>query len=202
MLTILVPVTPETDAYLPGFISTIEHCTDVPMQVIIHGSGSKQDLGCAEVMARLSNVHAVFDRKRYSFVDATSKMVSAMSKDSSDIVVVSCPKVRLNDKRWFGKIQRVFEVDQRALVVTTDTNRRESTLAPCRRARTAEPSGGDLTAFRLAGGTVNSMTLEGADDVPTALHREAFKNGCYSWHHPGIRYHRIACPESLEGQAR
>lgn len=198
MLNFLLPVNRQTDSLVGEFVATAIGNTDVPFGILIHTSGPRSDFPCVESAMQIPEVHVVRDRKPQSFANAFCKLLSTTTK--KHLVALAHPSVRLDDPKWFGKVQRIFMLDSNAALITTDVNTRSIAAPPSRRLRKAKPYDCMFAIMRNVFPPENFVDM--ADDALVAgLHTAAFGMGCFVWHHGGVRYSRVECPERLEEPA-
>lgn len=196
MLYFLIPVSKKTDALVPGLVDSLDACTDVPFKIAVHISGPRRDYRCVDALKHREDVHIVHEMKIHSFSEAACKLNFVTSLYMGKALrALTHPSVRLNDRKWFGKIQRIFEIDHNAGLVTTDPNTRSETSPPSRRSRKARPTGCGFAIYKKP---FDEDVFIGGDDVIARMHDKAFALGGFVWNHGGIRYERVSCPENLE----
>lgn len=96
-------------------------------------------------------------------------------------------EVRLEDKKWIGKIRQVFDRDPGAAMVDMHPNTIATTAAPVKRSRRLPIDDCKLVVVKTRFVTAKELVLDDRSP-PKQWLEEALKTGHSVWHHPGVKF--------------
>lgn len=194
MLDILLPLPAANQALVPECIQCISRCTDVPFRlVVIADGGTRMDL--LQLEGFLSNYQAqwkLLHNEKPVYLNQTLR--EGLEDCNSRITAIIAPQVRLDDVKWFGKMQQIFHRDSSAFVVDTTPNTKSATLYPMKRSH-MHPTGDGCRFAVVQTAFVKNKNPYGRVDPISFWSRAAIAGGGSSWTAPGVRYHLVDCVE-------
>lgn len=185
MLDIVMPIPASARDHIPGCIEALLESTDLPLRVIAILDGGDRE-AVQEAQRALADVdHVLMHNKIPEGLNCCVQ--DAQKEIRQQMVVVMQPWVRLRDPKWFGKVQRIFQVDPICGVVDTLPNTASTSIAPVKRSTNRLPDPG--CPFAIFNGNFFKRSLLSATlDPVVSLSRAALSGGGTAWHHGGVNY--------------
>lgn len=190
MLDILIPTPAANQGLVPDCVEAIIKCTDVPFRVVvIADGGTRKDLQTvSDYFATYVGAWKLLHNPEAVYLNRT--LQEGLDECVSRLVAIIAPQVRLDDVKWFGKVQQVFHRDPTTCLVDMWPNTKSSTLFPVKRAHTNPVVEG--CHFALASTQfVKSKPPYGRVDPMVHWSRQAMASGGSSWSAPGVRFHVV-----------
>lgn len=188
MLDIVMPILASNRDLIPDCVEAIMDSSDLPFRIIAVLDGGEK-AAVDEVTRALSAVDHVLMHNPLP-EDLNCCVQDGRKEIRQPMVVLMRPEVRLTDPKWFGKVQRIFQVDPICGVVDTLPNTTSASMAPVKRSVNRPPDPGCRFAI-LAGGFFRNTVLSFREDPVVSLARSAMNGGGTAWHHGGVNYHLI-----------
>ena len=186
MLDIVMPIPARERDHIPGCIEALLESTDLQLRVIAVLDGGEQR-AAQEAKRFLAEVdHVLMHNEIPEGLNVCLR--DAQKEIRQQLVVVMQPWVRLTDPKWFGKVQRIFQVDPICGVVDTLPKTASTSIAPVKRTINRPPDAGCPFAV-LNGAFFKRALLHSTNDPIVTLARSALNGGGTAWHHGGVSYY-------------
>jgi hypothetical protein len=187
LLDILIPTPAANQALVPDAVEQLVRCTDVPFRLIVIVDG-----GVRPDLQQLEDFLAAYDKPWKLLHNPTAVYLNQTLREGIDEcvakqTVVMGPQVRLDDVKWFGKVQQIFHRDPTCCVVDLWPNTKSTTLYPLKRAHN-NPAAEGCRFIVVSTQFAKSKPPYGRVDPVTHWSRAAIASGGSSWAAPGVRY--------------
>jgi len=189
LLDVLIPVSVANVALVPDAIDRFNKCTDIPTRiVVIADGGMRRDLSILEsYLPSLDHWKLLHNEKP---VQLNQSIREALEEINTKTFALVGPHVRIDDPKWFGKVQQIFSRDPICGIADMWPNTKSSTLYPVKRAQN-NPA---LVGCRFAVvQTAFAKKVPPFGDVDPVAHwsKLALTGGGSAWSVPGVRYFEV-----------
>lgn len=190
MLDILIPTLAANQGLVPDAVEQFARCTDVPFRlVVIVDGGIREDFAPLEqFLARYEKPWKLLHNGQPVGLNQTLR--EGIDECAAKLTVVMGPQVRLDDVRWFGKVQQIFHRDPTCCIVDMWPNTKSTTLYPLKRAHN-NPAADGCRFIVVSTQFARSKGPFGRVDPITHWSRAAIASGGSTWAAPGVRYHVV-----------
>lgn len=191
MLNIVLPVPISNAELVPECLEAIEACTLEPFElhVIIDG-GEKRDWGMVDsALMKFQRPWKLTHHQKPIHLNACLREALSMANIRNRVTAVVGPEVRLQDPKWFSKMERVFMAALSCGIADADPDTKSTTMPPVRRASHRHPSGCRL--FLLSTRFAIATPPIGPIDPSEHWSQQAIASGGTSWHVPSVRYTEV-----------
>lgn len=194
MLDIILPLQLSNLDLAIDAIGCIERSTDFPFKLTVIVDG-----GLREDIVQVESFLAGYDKPwrllhNAKAVGLNQTLREAIECCTEKLTAIIMPTVRINDAKWFGKVQMVFSRDPIAAIIDTTKDTKSSTLHPVKRAHNKPVDPGCHFAV-LQTAFAKKVQPYGDVDPFTYWSRQALSGGGSSWAAPGVSYYEIESEE-------
>lgn len=190
MLDFIITTPAANIALVPDCLRSIEVFTEAPMtiKVVVDGGGQAQvDTIRATLSAMPKHIEWRLAHEPKP-VGQLSLLNRALKTPKHPMSVVMPSHVRLDDKKWVGKVRQLFDRDPGLALVDMSPNSHASTAAPIRRKRRDLPIDQTFFVAKTRFVTAHELAMR-EDSAFKQWFEHAFATGHSCWYHPGVRFH-------------
>ncbi|MCP4899959.1 MAG: hypothetical protein GY906_23570 [bacterium] len=190
MLDILIPAPVANLSLLNEAVDRLEQFTDTPFSLTVIVDGGTRDM-LTSAERRLEAFGGEWKLLHNSQpVYLNQSIREALEDCRHPLTALVAPEIRIDDDRWFGKMQQIFHRDPICGIVDTEPNTASSTLPPVRRQKHLPAKIGCRFALLQTKFARSVLPFGGIDPV-NFWSKEAMSGGGTSWAMPGVRYFEV-----------
>lgn len=194
MLDVLMPLCAANQGLVPDCILSISKNTEFSFRlIIIVDGGTRNDLHDLEsFLGSYEGNWKLLHNQEPVYLNQTIR--EGLEECTAKLTAVIAPQVRIEDPRWWTKVQQIFHRDPAAFIVDTTPNTKSTTLHPVKRSHTHPASAGCRFAVVKTEFAKSKLPYGDVDPV-AAWSRAANALGGSTWAAPGVRYFLTECQE-------
>lgn len=189
MLDVCIPIYHRNAHLVPGSVDAWQKLTDVPCRFLFIMDGGSVSSDMAVVTSYLVHENIkryVLQLDRPTGFDAC--LAAAFSQSQNEFLVIAPPHIRIEDQKWFGKMQAPFLLDQRCmLVVARNDSVHPESMPPSKLTERAEIKS-ELALIKRKSMLELLPVDGGPDEFVGNYAKKAFVMGGTVWCEPSIRY--------------